>query len=136
MRRAVLLAGLLLGCMGDLSSPGFDGMGQCPPATSSLQVSPELVTRNEPVSIDVLWSVYGTPGDPVIATLQIDDIQVDLGLTRAGEELPDVPGEWHGSLLNPFGEGAPSGYVSVLVQAQPGSDCGVGASAAASFELQ
>ena len=134
---AALLAGVLVlaGCSMDALSGALE-TEYCP-ENVRLTVNPYAVTRGAAIEIVITWETTHSLSSPV-ATLSVgvaNAVEVDVKLVL--EAASEVSGERHtGSLLNPFGLGAPSGAGRVLAVADNAGDCLSSPSATTTFELQ
>ncbi len=140
IRPALLVAALVLaGCSDDALS-GAPETDYCP-ENIGLTVSPYAVTRGATIEIVVIWETTEPLSSPV-ATLSVgvaNAVEVDVPLVLAPDlESGSVSGgdRYLGSLLNPFGLGAPSGAGRVLAIADTIGDCLSSPSATTTFELQ
>ena len=104
--------------------------------TFTFGVEPLTLVRNADVSLSVRWETFASLNDPV-ATLRVGDgpvVEVEVPL------LPEADGvaghAYQGSLLNPFGMGAPAGTVEVLAAASANEGCSTSPTAATAFELE
>lgn len=140
----LLVAMLALGtgaCGGleDLSNDGGGGYGgsgvPCDSGgTVSLGVDPAVVQRGEAVSITVTWrTVYDVKNPKGTLSLSQDaiDVQVSLAADPAGPAVTYI-----GTLVNPFGLGAPAGAVDVLTAGEPWDGCHYALTGATTFSLE
>lgn len=132
--RAVALLLLLSSCSAqELTTARSD---DCDPASSlSLSVLPERVARGDAsVSLYVEWMLDSQAGGPVTATFTSEDETVEMRL----QLLPDFTDSftYAGSCVNPYGIGAPAGYINVLTAIEAPARCGAQPTAASSFVLE
>ena len=137
LRLCVLM--VLAGCVSENARSGLGGpFDGCPSNASNvaLDVSPVVLARGDAVDLDILWTVDTGLTAPVVATLHAGNgpvVEVELPLElQTGASLY----AYHGSLLNPFGAGAPAGTVGVLTSAGVASGCDTTPTAATALTLE
>jgi len=101
----------------------------------SVTVTPAVVMRASAIPVVLRWELDRAASGPVLATLTngaADNIEVELPLEEVGSPAANVYG---GTLMNPYGLGAPIGEVAVILTTRP-TGCNTGLSATTSFTLE
>jgi hypothetical protein len=135
MRFASLLLIALTACSSDLSAGLANYDSACPgnDVTTLFEVEPAVVVRDAEVDITVRWLTTAELVEP-LATFQVgDDPVVEIEVPLVAESAAT---DHRGSLLNPFGTGAPAGIVQVLAEAKPAAGCLVSPTASTAFTLE
>jgi hypothetical protein len=135
MRFASLLLIALTACSSGVSTNLDSSDRYCPGnhVTALFEVEPAEVARDAAVDITVRWVTTVALVQP-LATFRVGDdpvVEVEVPLV-AGSDATDH----RGSLLNPFGAGAPAGVVEVLAEAAPAAGCLVFPTASTAFTLE
>jgi hypothetical protein len=104
--------------------------------TVTFTVEPATLVRNADYTLSVRWEAYEPLNDPVASLRVGDGPVVEVELPLSGPMDSAVYHGYGGSLLNPFGAGAPAGTVEVLAEAAPNSGCHAFPTAATAFELE
>lgn len=137
MRRHAAWGLLLLAACSDASLDVKNGSTRpCRDAVSvSATVAPVVLVRGSAVPVEVRWELDRAASGPVLATLTngvADNIEVELPLKDVESPAANV---YSGTLMNPYGLGAPVGEVAVILTTRP-TGCDTGLSAATSFTLE
>ncbi len=118
--RIVILAWVAAaGCGGAANEASSSG---CYGESIELLVTPQSVPRGAAVDIAVQWKVTQTIDEPAEARLvlgEAEEVEVRFPLVLS-PLLEGEPPSYGGSLLNPFGAGAPPGDLVVMVRAADG----------------
>jgi hypothetical protein len=110
----------------------------CPTNASTLAISvtPDPLARGDAIDVEISWSVDLQLTAPVVATLSAGDgpvVEVDVPLLL---DSGSYPYDYVGSVLNPFGVGAPAGTLEVLTRAGVASGCDLIPTAATAITLE
>ena len=132
----VLVGGLLLsGCGSDALNASYeDKDAHCAVSTLSFTVTPAVLSRGDSVTVDLRWETDTSLITPVHATLFAgadDEIEVEMPLSES-----TTAAIWVGSVMNPYGAGAPAGDAWILAESAAPSGCLAAPNATASFTLQ
>lgn len=122
LRLIILLSGITACAVAHSDAKGSDQA--CLAETLLMAAAPSELTRGETVDLNITWSLDRT----------LSDVQAQLALgagdTSIAVVVPlvsDEVGLQRGSLLNPFGVGAPAGEVSVLATGSLDQQCAISA---------